>query len=191
MADMEHRDATTHVGYARVSRPHQSLALQLDALHEANVSKIFSEVASGVSEARPQLEACLEYLRPGDTLVVWRLDRLGRSLQHLVATVESLRERGIGFKSVCEDLNTGSPGGNLTFNLFCSLASFERELLIERTNSGLAAARAAGRVGGRPPALSAKGLDQAKRLYRSGDSVSDIARLLSVSRATIYRAIST
>src|SRR5918995_4230730 len=142
------------IGYARVSTGEQTLDLQLDALKAAGCGKIYEETASGAKAERPVLEDVLSYLRKGDTLVVWRLDRLGRSLPHLIETVAALAARGIGFKSLTEQIDTTTPGGKLVFHVFGALAEFERDLIRERTNAGLAAARARGRTGGRPKVLT-------------------------------------
>src|SRR5919206_4316257 len=144
------------IGYARVSTGEQTLDLQLDALAKAGCGKVYRETASGAKAERPVLEEVLGYLRPGDTLVVWRLDRLGRSLQHLIDVVAALAERGIGFKSLTEQIDTTTPGGKLIFHVFGALAEFERDLIRERTQAGLAAARARGRNGGRPALLDEK-----------------------------------
>ncbi len=144
----------TLVGYARVSTADQNLDLQVDALDRAGCVRAFTDTASGSLAERPQLDAALDYLRRGDTLVVWRLDRLGRSLRHLVETVTALQERGVGFRSIQESIDTTTSGGRLVFHVFCALAEFERDLIRERTHAGLAAARARGRLGGRKPALT-------------------------------------
>src|SRR5574338_1233398 len=143
------------IGYARVSTGEQTLALQLDALNAAGCGTVYEETASGAKADRPVLAEVLAYLRPGDTLVVWRLDRLGRSLQHLIDVVAQLAERGIGFKSLTEQIDTTTPGGKLIFHVFGALAEFEREIIRERTQAGLQAARARGRQGGRPRSLDA------------------------------------
>ena len=180
----------TLVGYARVSTADQNLDLQSDALERAGCQRVFMDKASGSVADRPQLAACLDYVRDGDTLVVWRLDRLGRSLPHLIDTVRSLADRGIGFKSVQEAIDTTTPGGRLVFHVFAALAEFERDLIKERTHAGLAAARARGRVGGRPPALTPAKAKAAKHLYDAGGTtVADIARIVNVSRATVYRSL--
>ena len=140
------------IGYARVSTNGQELQLQLDALMKAGCAKrdIFTDKVSGSKSARPDLDECLAHLKPGDTLVVWRLDRLGRSVRHLIDVVEDLRERGVGFKSVCDGaIDTTTASGKLIFHIFTALAEFERSLIQERTNAGLAVARARGRLGGR------------------------------------------
>jgi DNA invertase Pin-like site-specific DNA recombinase len=148
---------------------------------------VFAETASGAAADRPVLEQVLDQLRPGDTLVVWKLDRLGRSLRHLVDTVTRLAERGVGFRSLQEAIDT-TPGGKLVFHVFAALAEFERDLVRERTSAGLAAARARGRRGGRPPVLSGHKLAVARELYASGQhTVAAIAKTLWVSRASVYR----
>ncbi len=141
------------VGYARISTTDQTLALQEDALRVAGCAEVFHDVASGVADARSGLAEALAFLRDGDTLVVWKLDRLGRSLRHLIDTVNALSARGVGLRSLQEALDTTTPGGKLVFHVFGALAEFERELIVERTQAGLKAARARGRVGGRPPPL--------------------------------------
>ncbi len=144
---------STRIGYARVSTGEQNLDLQLDALNNAGCSKIFTDELSGAKTDRPGLTEALNYLRAGDTLVVWKLDRLGRSLKDLIEHVEHLKSNGIEFKSLNESIDTASPTGKFTFHLFSALAEFERDLIRERTRAGLAAARARGRIGGRKKAL--------------------------------------
>lgn len=175
------------VGYACVSNTEQDAVLLHDALTEAGCSRIFTNTASGAIGDRPQLAAALDHLCPGDTLVVWRLDRLGRSLRYLIETVEGLEQRGIGFRSLRESIDTTTPGGRLIFHVFGALAEFERELIRERTMAGLAAARARGRIGGRPPAMTDAKLRQALAMREQGRSVSEISEVIGVSRATIYR----
>jgi DNA invertase Pin-like site-specific DNA recombinase len=177
------------IGYARVSTGEQTLDLQLDALTTAGCGKIYRETASGAKADRPVLDEVLSYLRRGDTLVVWRLDRLGRSLKHLIEVVAALAERGIGFKSLTEQIDTTTPGGKLIFHVFGALAEFERDLIRERTHAGLAAARARGRLGGRPKKLAdPKQLDLARTLYASGETdIDTICQTLGISRATLYR----
>jgi DNA invertase Pin-like site-specific DNA recombinase len=177
------------IGYARVSTGEQTLDLQLDALTTAGCGKVYRETASGAKADRPVLEEVLGYLRPGDTLVVWRLDRLGRSLQHLIAVVAGLAEQGIGFKSLTEQIDTTTPGGKLIFHVFGALAEFERDVIRERTQAGLAAARARGRLGERPKKLAeAKQLELAHTLYAGGQTdIATICRALGISRATLYR----
>ena len=177
-------------GYARVSTQEQELHLQLDALRAYGCAQVVEEKASAAKE-RPALRGLLEQLRAGDTLVVWKLDRLGRSLKNLVELVTGFQEKQIQFVSLQDHLDTTTAQGRLMFNLFASLAEFERDLTRERTNAGLAAARARGRQGGRPRGLSKEAqskAEAAKTLYLKKDkSVEDIGKLLGVSRATIYR----
>ena len=179
------------IGYARVSTGEQTLDLQLDALKKAGCGKVYTETASGAKADRPVLDDVLSYVRKGDTLVVWRLDRLGRSLRHLIETVALLAERGIGFKSLTEQIDTTTPGGKLIFHVFGALAEFERDLIRERTHAGLAAARARGRLGGRPRKLTdARQLELARTLYQGGQTdIATICRTLGISRATLYRAL--
>jgi len=176
------------IGYARVSTQEQDPALQLDALTQAGCDKVFTEKASGAQRDRPQLMAALEYMREGDTLVVWKLDRLARSLRQLIETVELLEERRIGFRSLTEAIDTTSPGGKLVFHIFASLAEFERGIIRERTKAGLAAARARGKMGGRPSALARADLAAAKALLRDPNiTVEEAARRVGVSPSTLYR----
>lgn len=176
------------LGYARVSTDDQNTELQADALKRAGCHRVYEDKASGKSTARPQLEECLADLREGDTLVVWRLDRLGRSLPDLVGIVAKLEVKGIGFESLTEKIETTNASGKLIFHLSAVLAEFERNLIRERTKAGFAAARARGRVGGRKPKLDAKQIRQIKTLL--GDpktSVADLSRDYGVSRTTIYK----
>jgi DNA invertase Pin-like site-specific DNA recombinase len=176
------------IGYARVSTSDQDPALQHDALANAGCTRIFTDTASGALRERPELTNALEYLREGDTFVVWRLDRLGRSLKNLIEIVNVLHERGIGLRSVHESIDTNSASGRLVLHVFASLSEFERELIVERTHAGLAAARARGRVGGRPRVLEGDKLSAAREMYKSGRfTVAAIAKTVGVSRATIYR----
>lgn len=176
------------IGYARVSTHDQDPALQHDALAQAGCDKVFTEKASGAKLERPQLAAALEYMRTGDTLVVWKLDRLARSLRQLIETVELLEDRGIGFRSLTEAIDTTSPGGKLVFHIFAALAEFERGIIRERTNAGLAAARARGKKGGRPPALASADLAAAKSLLRDPNiTVEEAAKRVGVSPSTLYR----
>jgi DNA invertase Pin-like site-specific DNA recombinase len=178
------------LGYARVSTTDQQPHLQVDALERAGCYRVFVETATGARADRPVLEQLLDQLRPGDTLVVWKLDRLGRSLRHLVDIVTGLAERGIGFRSLQEAIDTTTPGGKLVFHVFAALAEFERDLIRERTTAGLAAARARGRHGGRPSVMTTHKLKVAEEMYRSGQyTVSAIATTLGVSRASIYRHV--
>jgi DNA invertase Pin-like site-specific DNA recombinase len=176
------------LGYARVSTTDQQPHLQVDALTAAGCYRVFTETASGARTDRPTLEQVLDQLRPGDTLVVWKLDRLGRSLRHLVDTVTELADREVGFRSLQEAIDTTTPGGKLIFHVFAALAEFERDLIRERTGAGLAAARARGRSGGRPSVMTAHKLQVAREMYHSGQyTVAAIAKTLEVSRASIYR----
>jgi DNA invertase Pin-like site-specific DNA recombinase len=181
------------IGYARVSTHEQTLALQQDALTKADCTRVFTDTASGAKADRPGLEEALDFARAGDTLVVWKLDRLGRSLPHLLETIAGLQERGAGFKSLTEQIDTTTSGGKLIFHVFAALAEFERDVIRERTRAGLAAARARGRTGGRPPAAGlsdAKKVALAQRLYDdTTNSIDDICTTLRVSRATLYRYI--
>jgi DNA invertase Pin-like site-specific DNA recombinase len=177
------------IGYARVSTHEQTLNLQQDALTTAGCTKIFTDTASGAKTERKGLEEALTYVRKGDTFVVWRLDRLGRSLSHLIATMTDLEERGIGFKSLTENIDTTTSGGKLIFHIFGALAEFERNLIRERTTAGLTAARARGKRGGRPKALTAKQRTIALDLYEKRHPIADICRTLKISKATLYRAI--
>ena len=176
------------LGYARVSTLDQTLDLQLDALKQAGCERWFTDTVSGSTTERPGLSEALAFARPGDTLVVWRLDRLGRSLKHLIETITALHERGIGFKSVTESIDTTTPGGKLIFHVFGALAEFERDLIRERTQAGLAAARARGRKGGRPPSLSPKQQEVLRQLYADKqNSIADITQTLRISKGTLYR----
>jgi DNA invertase Pin-like site-specific DNA recombinase len=182
------------VGYARVSTSEQEVKLQLDALRQAGCANehIFIDKASGARSERPGLDACLRLLKPGDTLLVWRLDRLGRSMPHLVMLIEELLGKGIGFRSLCDGvIDTTTASGELIFNLFSALAQFERRLIQERTKAGLSAARARGRKGGRKPISSDDPrVQMAKRMYHNhGMSINRICRTLKISRATFYRYI--
>jgi DNA invertase Pin-like site-specific DNA recombinase len=178
------------LGYARVSTLDQDPALQHDALTKAGCKRIFVDKASGKLESRPALDDLLAQARPGDTLVVWRLDRLGRSLRHLLEVVTDLEQRGVAVDSLTESIDTSTPGGRLVFHLFSALAEFERDLIRERTHAGLAAARARGRVGGRPTVWTEAKLRTARDMHASGQhDVSTIAKVLGVSRASVYRAL--
>jgi len=178
------------IGYARVSTQDQVADLQSDALRAAGCERIFVEQASGARRDRPQLQAALDYMRAdaGDVLVVWRLDRLARSLGQLIETVEGLERRGVGFRSLTEAIDTTSAGGRLIFHVFGAMAEFERGVMRERTRAGLDAARARGRVGGRPAALTQKDLVEARALLRDpAISVEAVARRLGVAPSTLYR----
>lgn len=176
------------VGYARVSTEAQDASLQRAALDAAGCGRVFEETASGAQRDRPELTAALDYARAGDTLIVWKLDRLARSTKQLIETVEQLEERGIGFRSLTETIDTTSAGGMLIFTVFAALAQFERALIRERTVAGLAAARAQGRIGGRPRSLDAVSLSAAKAMLCDPSiTVEHLAERLGVSRATLYR----
>jgi DNA invertase Pin-like site-specific DNA recombinase len=175
------------IGYARISQDTQSINLQIDALSVAGCEKIFSDTMSGSRNDRPGLKQALEFARCGDSICVWRLDRLGRSLSHLIQLMQDLERRGIGFRSLTEAIDTTTPGGRLTYNLFASLAEFERSILRERTRAGLRAARQRGRLGGRPRLLTAEKFEAARRLLEAGTAARDVATALGVSAPTIYR----
>jgi DNA invertase Pin-like site-specific DNA recombinase len=177
------------IGYARVSTQEQTLNLQQDALKKADCNKIFTDTASGAKSERKGLDEALSYVRNGDTLVVWRLDRLGRSLPHLITTMTDLEGRGIGFKSLTENIDTTTSGGKLIFHIFGALAEFERNLIRERTQAGLTAARARGKKGGRPKVLTVQKRSIARELYDNGHPIMDICRTLKISRASLYRAL--
>ena len=178
------------IGYARVSTREQNPSLQIDALKQAGCERIFQDVASGAKSSRPELDKLLAEARTGDTIIIWKLDRLGRSLRHLVELVETLSAEKIGLKSLNDPVDTTHAQGRLIFNLFASLAEFERDLIRERTNAGLSAARARGRVGGRPKGLDAQAeatAMAAEILYREGRlSVNAIADKLHISKSTLY-----
>lgn len=176
------------IGYARVSTQDQTPALQLDALKAAGCGKVFVEKASGAQRERPELRAALDYMRAGDTLVVWKLDRLARSMKQLIETVEGMEAREIGFRSLTEAIDTTTPGGKLLFHIFGALAEFERSIIRERTRAGLDAAKARGRRGGRPAKLKPQDLAAAKAMLAEPSfTVEDVARRLGVSPATLYR----
>ena len=178
------------IGYARVSTEDQHLGLQRDALQRAGCGVIYEEAASGKNAVRPELEQCRKALRSSDTLVVWRLDRLGRSLPDLVQIVADLERSGISFESLSEKIETNSAAGKLVFHVFAALAEFERSLIRERTHAGLAAARARGRSGGRKPKLGEKQVREIKALLRDPDiQVADVARRYGVSRTTLYKHV--
>jgi len=182
------------IGYVRVSSQAQDLQLQLDALKEAGCSDehMFVDKVSGARTERPGLNACLKMLQPGDTLIVWRLDRLGRSMPHLVGLIDELLQRKIGFRSLCDGaIDTTTASGELMFNIFSSLAQFERRLIQERTRAGLAVARARGRTGGRKQISSDDPrVKTAKRMHKDhGMSINHICQTLKISRATFYRYI--
>lgn len=175
------------IGYARVSTDEQNKAMQLDALHAAGCDKVFEDIASGAKETRPGLDQALAYARKGDELVVWRLDRVGRSLPHLVKLIQQLRDAGIGFRSLTENIETETPGGRLVTHIFAALAEFERDIIRERTRSGLASARARGRTGGRKPLEPAK-IAALRAMWSSKKMTADeIAEQLNISRRTVFK----
>lgn len=177
------------IGYARVSTSDQNLDLQSDALKAAGCEEIFTDVASGAKSQRTGLERAIKQCRKGDTLVVWKLDRLGRSLAHLVETVSLLIEKGTGFKSVQENIDTTTSGGKLIFHIFASLAEFERDIIRERTNAGLSAARARGRLGGRPKGAADENKQKAAIALKNDPqySVKQICEIVGISRNTYYK----
>src|SRR5215212_9266725 len=178
------------IGYARVSTDDQNLDLQRDALEKAGCERIFTDRVTGTKAERKGLTEALSHLRSGDTLIVWRLDRLGRSLRHLIDTVTDLQERGIGFKSLQESIDTTTSGGKLVFHIFGALAEFEREIIRERTKAGLTAARSRGRRGGRPKVLSDKKAEMARQIYADRThSIDEICQTLGISRTTFYRYV--
>ncbi len=181
-------DLAMLVGYARVSTHDQTLDLQKDALEKSGCTRVFSDVISGGTAERPGLTEALNFLRAGDVLAVWRLDRLGRSLRHLIDTISLLQQRDIGFRSLTENVDTTTPGGKLFFHIFGALAEFERDLIRERTQAGLAAARARGRKGGRPAILDDKKRKLLQTVYADkNNSIPDILSLLHISKSTLYR----
>jgi DNA invertase Pin-like site-specific DNA recombinase len=176
------------IGYARISTHDQTLALQQDALEKAGCERIFTDTVSGTKEERKGFTEALSHLREGDTLVVWRLDRLGRSLRHLIDTVTELHEGGVGFKSLQENIDTTTSGGKLVFHIFGALAEFEREIIRERTRAGLVSARSRGRAGGRPKALTPKDVQMLRSMASDKSlTVSDICNTLGIGRTTFYR----
>ena len=178
------------IGYARVSTDDQTLDLQVDALQSSGCERIYREHASGRSADRPELKQCLHALREGDTLVVWRLDRLGRSMKDLINTVTKLGADGVAFCSVTENLDTSTPTGKFIFHVFASLAEFERNVIRERTNAGLKSARARGRVGGRPSKLSDEDKDMICQLMSdNNNSPIRIAKRFKVSKSTVYKTV--
>ena len=177
------------IGYARVSTHEQNLDLQKDALQKAGCEKIFVDELSGAKATRPGLQDAMDQLREGDVLVVWRLDRLGRSLRDLLDLVAKLEERKVGFRSIQESMDTSSSGGKLIFHVFGALAEFERNLIRDRTNAGLAAARARGRTGGRPRRLDQDQTELVTRLYKEGTPVPDILKTVKISKSTLYNYV--
>lgn len=184
------RMSSLKFGYARVSTINQSLELQSDALTKAGCDRIYHDTVSGAKEHRPGLDRMIEQLREGDTVVVWKLDRLGRSMQNLVELMTMFDRMGVQFQSLTENIDTTTPGGVLIFNMFASLAQFERDLIRERTKAGLDAARARGRKGGRPAKLDDRQIQEVRRLYESKSvTVNQIAAMMGVGRSTVYRAL--
>jgi len=178
------------IGYARVSTHDQTLDLQRDALERVGCEKIFTDKVSGTKAERKGLKEALSHLREGDTLVVWRLDRLGRSLRHLIDTITALSEQGVGFKSLQENIDTTTSGGKLVFHIFGALAEFEREIIRERTQAGLASARSRGKVGGRPKALTVKQVQILRNMAADPSlTVTDICKTLGIGRTTFYRYV--
>jgi DNA invertase Pin-like site-specific DNA recombinase len=178
------------IGYARISTTDQTLDLQRDALEKAGCDQIFTDKVSGTKAERKGLTEALSHLRAGDTLVVWRLDRLGRSLRHLIDTITKLHERGVGFKSLQENIDTTTSGGKLVFHIFGALAEFEREIIRERTQAGLESARSRGKVGGRPKALTPKEVQMLNNMAADKSlTVSDICKTLGIGRTTFYRYV--
>ena len=175
------------IGYARISTRSQNLDAQRDALVDAGCDRIFEEIASGARTDRPVLAEAIDYARTGDTIVCMKLDRVARSLSHLTGLMTMLEERQIGFRSLTEALDTTSPGGRLVFHIFGAIAQFERDLIISRTKSGLAAARKRGRVGGRPLSMTPEKLNAARRLLKSGTPAREVASAIGVSVPTLYR----
>ena len=178
-----------NIGYARVSTIDQDPTLQLDALAAAECAKVFQDRASGARADRAGLRSALEYAREGDVLIVWKLDRLGRSLPHLIETVTSLATRGVGFRSITEAIDTTTPGGRLVFHLFGALGQFERDLIQERTRAGLAAAAARGRKGGRKPVVTGEKLERARAIIAKGLTVREAATRLRVGKTALYAAL--
>lgn len=179
------------IGYVRVSTIQQDESLQLDALQRAQVDRVFVDRVSGAIDDRPGLRSALECARPGDSLVVWRLDRLGRSLRHLIEVVRDLEHRGVELVSLTEQIDTSTPSGRLVLHVFGAMAEFERDLIRERTMAGLAAARARGRTGGRPTVWTDAKRQTARAMYDSKQhDIATIARVLGVSRASVYRLLS-
>ncbi len=177
------------IGYARVSTDDQNLDLQLDALKAAGCTQLFTDKVSGAAKTKDGLEGALLHAREGDVLVVWKLDRLGRTVKGLVELVEGLQARGVQFKSITDSIDTSTTAGRFFFHVMAALAEMERELIRERTNAGLSAARARGRLGGRKPKMDQAKTDAARKLLDAGTSGVDVAKTLGVSRATLYRSL--
>jgi DNA invertase Pin-like site-specific DNA recombinase len=175
------------IGYARVSTADQHLRMQEDALKSAGCEEIYTDVISGVKSQRQGLDQAMGYLREGDTLVVWKLDRLGRSIQHLIQTITTLMDKKIGFKSLQENIDTSTSGGKLIFHIFSALAEFERDLIQERTQAGLKAARARGKMGGRPPLLDTRQINRMMEMYdEQKNTVAEICKIYNISRPSFY-----
>lgn len=178
------------IGYARVSTDDQTTDPQTDQLNAARCDRIFAETGSGANQKRPELDALLDYIRPGDVLVVVKLDRLGRTLHHLLDTIRDLDANGIGFRSLSEGIDTTTPSGRLLLHIIGAIAQFERDLIVERTQAGLKAARARGRVGGRRPVMTPEKIAVAREMYESKKHTLDaIAKTIGVSRASVYRSL--
>lgn len=175
------------IGYARVSTADQHLRMQEDALKNAGCEEIYTDVISGIKSKRPGLEETLSRLREGDTLIVWKLDRLGRSIQHLIQTIKDLQDKKISFKSLQENIDTETSGGKLIFHIFSALAEFERDLIQERTQAGLKAARARGKMGGRPPLLDTRQINRMIEMYdEQKNTVAEICKVYNISRPSFY-----
>lgn len=177
------------IGYARISTQDQSLDLQTDALAKAGCKEVYTDIVSGSKSSREGLDKLLKYIRKGDTVVVWKLDRLGRSLKNLIELIQVLNEMGVGFKSLQENIDTTTSGGKLFFHMFGAIAEFERDLIKERTIAGLKSAAERGRKGGRPRLMDSKKIQQARALYNSKIPVVEICRTLGVSKGTLYRSL--
>ena len=175
------------IGYARVSTLEQDTKLQTNALKKAKCDRIFTEKASGAKTDRPELMRVLDIARKGDVLVVWKLDRLARSVRQLIETVQLLEDKGVQLRSLTENIDTSTAGGKLVFHVFAALAEFERGIIRERTMAGLAAARSDGRYGGRPPSLSEEDVELAKDMLRKGETLASLMERFKVSRATLYK----
>lgn len=178
-----------NIGYARVSTSDQDTSLQIKALQQFGCNYIYEDKASGIKTDRPELNKALTYLREGDVFVVWKLDRLGRSMKHLIEIVNDLEIRKVGFKSITENIDTITPGGKLVFHLFGALAQFERDLIRERTKAGLKAAKDQGRIGGRPISMTDEKLKKAKEHLQNGLNVTEAAARIKVSKTTLYKAL--
>jgi DNA invertase Pin-like site-specific DNA recombinase len=188
-ADESEKIAVGRIGYARVSTAEQEMALQLDALRSAGCDRIFEDRASGARTDRPGLAQALAFVRKGDVLITWKLDRLARSLPHLIETVNQLEKTGAGLQSLTEAIDTTTPGGRLVFHVFGALAQFERDLIRERTHAGLAAAASRGRRGGRKPVVTAEKLARAKALIAKGLTVREAASRLKIGKTALYDAL--